>query len=309
MILKFEIELIFGGLSLVNSYQEYAWEHSRVWLIASCILYKNVVIRGTELTWILQFLENKTILLLGTPQLLTDLSDQCCTNESELVVFKYKSMATKSQSNPRSMYKVPTGYLMLNGRLAGSEIHRLLKEKYFVNVDETLGSIDIMYLDGKGILYVDEHELTSIEDAKKRILNFKTKVNQGLIILESVSFDENFMEFQNFVAIESKLNLLMVVSKSEAVDLIGKIIKEELIPKNNPFLIKQKPISKEKCILNALQNIPKLGIVKAKMIMENFHTIEKLLGATEEKLILLVGKSSARVLYSFLHSQDDDINI
>ena len=218
-------------------------------------------------------------------------------------------MATKSQSNPRSMYKVPTGYLMLNGRLAGNEIHKLLKEKYFVNVDETLGSIDIMYLDGKGILYVDEHELTSIEDAKKRILNFKTKVNQGLIILESVSFDENFMEFQNFVAIELKLNLLMVVSKSEAVDLIGKIIKEELIPKNNPFLIKQKPISKEKCILNALQNIPKLGIVKAKMIMENFHTIEKLLRATEEELILLVGKSSARILYNFLHTQDDDIHI
>ena len=217
-------------------------------------------------------------------------------------------MATKSILNPRTSYKVPTGYVMLNGRLAGGEIHKLLNEKYFVNIDETLGTIDIVYLDGKGVLYVEEHELISKENSKKRILEFKAKVNQGIVLVESMLFDDNFMEFQNFVVIEFKLNLMMVVSKIEAVELLGKIIQEELNPKNNPFLIKQKPISKEKCILNALQNIPKLGNVKAKVIMENFHTIEKLVKATEEDLVLLVGKSSAKTLYNFLHSQDDIIN-
>ena len=217
-------------------------------------------------------------------------------------------MAAKSKIHPRNAYKVPTGYLMLNGRLAGSEIYRLLKAKFFVNIDETLGTVDIVYLEGKGVLYVEEHELLAVEDSKKRVSNFKTTVNQGIVFLESIVFDENFIEFQNFIVIELKLNLMMVVSKSEAVELLGKIIKEELQPKNNPFLIKQKTISKEKCILNAFQNIPKLGVVKAKLIMEDFRTIEKLLESTEEDLVLLIGKSSARSLYNFLHSQAEDTN-
>ena len=86
---------------------------------------------------------------------------------------------------------------------------------------------------------MEEVDLEKLEESKKRVLTFKT-VNQGMVILECVNFSENFIEFQNFVVIELKMRLMMVVSKNEAGELLTKVIKEELNPRNNPFLIKQK---------------------------------------------------------------------
>ncbi|KAI6654281.1 Fanconi anemia-associated protein of 24 kDa [Oopsacas minuta] len=208
-------------------------------------------------------------------------------------------MATQSKCNPHSSYKVPEGYLFLN-RLAGRELHDALKDKFHVNIDGTLGPIDIMYLDGKGVLYLEENALDKLEESKKRVLTFKN-VNQGIVMLESVNFYDKFMEFQDFVVIELKLSLMMVGSKSEAADLLGKIIKEELNPRNNPFLLKHKQVSNEICIINALQNIPKLGPVKARLLMENYQTLDKLLKASGNDINRLIGKVSAEMLFNFLY--------
>lgn len=214
--------------------------------------------------------------------------------------FSVGYMAMKSKGNPYSSYKVPAGYLLVNSRHAGKEVHRVLKEKFQVNIDDTLGVIDLMYLEGKGVLYLEEVDLEKLEESKKRVLTFKT-VNQGMVILECVNFSENFIEFQNFVVIELKMRLMMVVSKNEAGELLTKVIKEELNPRNNPFLIKQKQLPIENSLLNALQNIPKLGSVKAKTLMETYQSLENLLQASEEDLTQTIGKCSARILYEFLH--------
>ena len=217
-------------------------------------------------------------------------------------------MATKAKVNPYSTYQVPSGYLLLNNRLSGSELHKLLNEKHHVNIDGSLGLIDIMYLDGKGVMYIDESSLVDLEECKTRIIKFKT-VNQGMVMLESINFDEQFMQLQKYIVIEHKVNMMMVVSKKEAVDLLGRIIKEELNRRNNPFLIKLKPIPIETCILSALQSIPKLGSVKANVLMEKYHNLENLLSAPEEDLGPLVGKASAKVIYNFLHLGEEEINL
>ena len=135
---------------------------------------------------------------------------------------------------------------------------------------------------------MEEVDLEKLEESKKRVLTFKT-VNQGMVILECVNFSENFIEFQNFVVIELKMRLMMVVSKNEAGELLTKVIKEELNPRNNPFLIKQKQLPIENSLLNALQNIPKLGSVKAKTLMETYQSLENLLQASEEDLTQTIG--------------------
>ena len=48
--------------------------------------------------------------------------------------FSVGYMAMKSKGNPYSSYKVPAGYLLVNSRHAGKEVHRVLKEKFQVNI-------------------------------------------------------------------------------------------------------------------------------------------------------------------------------
>lgn len=203
----------------------------------------------------------------------------------------------------------PTGSVLLNIRLVSSSLHKALcANKIRVIPEYALALVDIVISQSKTVMYVSNNELSSdFDSCRKKITKFSKLSNKGIILFEmtDAAGDEDFIKLQKVVVIDLRLKLLPFYSHEDAAILISHLISEEAEPKYNPFLIKKKPDPMDPLIVSSLQQIPRLGAVKVKTLLQNYNNIANIAQASEEELGLLIGKVCAKSIRAFFHAKTD----
>ena len=82
--------------------------------------------------------------------------------------------------------------------------------------------------------------------------------------------------------------------------LLGELYSAAFV-KRNPFLIGESEGDASQIV--ALQAIPGVGENKARVLAENFGSLERIAVASESDLALVVGSSAARELHSFFNDK------
>ena len=97
---------------------------------------------------------------------------------------------------------------------------------------------------------------------------------KGVVLVErTAASDQYFYDLQKFAVLELGLSLLPVSKQSEAAGLLVQLVTFENRPSVNQFRLKRRPPSIHASVLATVQLLPKLGEVKAKALLEQFHSL------------------------------------
>ncbi|OWF39382.1 Fanconi anemia-associated protein of 24 kDa [Mizuhopecten yessoensis] len=109
-----------------------------------------------------------------------------------------------------------------------------------------------------------------------------------------------YSPLQNFCMLELGFSLLPVPSQREAASLLIQMVHCEGKPADmNPFCKKKKNVPLDPAILTTLQCVPKLGEVKAKLLLQTFKNIQSISAASVEELTAVIGKANAAQVKTF----------
>ncbi|XP_060067536.1 Fanconi anemia core complex-associated protein 24-like [Ylistrum balloti] len=207
-----------------------------------------------------------------------------------------------SQTSVKQTFKVPVGHIVICGKWRGSDLSAILQGGVQVLYEDGLGLIDFYPTGNLGVVYLPEADLITCGTYKRKLAKLR-KANKicVLVMAERTSTSQQYYSpLQNFCMLELGFSLLPVPSQREAASLLIQMVHNEgKSAELNPFCKKKKNVHLDPAILTTLQCVPKLGEVKAKLLLQTFKNIQNISVASVEELAAVVGKASAAQVKTF----------
>ncbi|XP_064599200.1 Fanconi anemia core complex-associated protein 24-like isoform X2 [Liolophura sinensis] len=168
--------------------------------------------------------------------------------------------------------------------------------------EEDLGVVDFHPSMSVGVIYLSEADIITGTAYKRKLVKFR-KANRckGVILAERTAMSSQYYSaLQRFVVLELGFVLIPVANQTEAGTFLVQMVNVETKPEGNPFKKKKTGHHTDLALLESLQCIPKLGVVKVKALLVNFHSIEEICNASTDELAKVIGRAGAAHLKDFL---------
>eukprot|EP00095_Tigriopus_kingsejongensis_P008763 snap_masked-scaffold92_size382268-processed-gene-2.17 protein:Tk08763 transcript:snap_masked-scaffold92_size382268-processed-gene-2.17-mRNA-1 annotation:"unnamed protein product" len=148
---------------------------------------------------------------------------------------------------------------------------------------------------------------------KQRVARFYAKRShcQAVVVCQRSELTSlDFLGVQEFVVIELGLALIPISDQKELPQLLSQL--SVVKSKPNPFLLgrqshKGSPaglgVTVHKELLSTLTSIPGLGEKKARVLLQECHSLSQLADKSVSDLSRVVGPSQAQSVHNFFHSQ------
>ncbi|XP_074170535.1 Fanconi anemia core complex-associated protein 24 isoform X2 [Rhinolophus sinicus] len=112
--------------------------------------------------------------------------------------------------------------------------------------------------------------------------------------------EQYFPAIQKFTVLDLGMVLLPVASQMEASCLMIQLVQEQTKePSKNPFLRKKRALISEQSLLQTVQQIPGIGKIKARLLLQKFPSIQQLSNASIQELEPVVGQAVAQQIHAF----------
>ncbi|KAJ8317851.1 hypothetical protein KUTeg_002942 [Tegillarca granosa] len=168
--------------------------------------------------------------------------------------------------------------------------------------EDNLGMIDFYPSDHLGVVYISEADLVTGTGYRKKLAKLRkaNTVPIQVIAERTTTSCQYYFSLQKFCMMELGFILVPVPSQVEAGSLLAQMVSSEGRQESNPFSKKRNPPSYDQALLNTVQCIPKLGDIKAKLLLEKFSSLNGIHKASKDELAAVVGKASAQHIKNFL---------
>ncbi|XP_050396415.2 Fanconi anemia core complex-associated protein 24 [Patella vulgata] len=200
--------------------------------------------------------------------------------------------------------RVPYGHIVVSGRWRNTELMETLQSSIPVHFEDSLGVVDFHTSSYTGIIYISEADLISSTSYRRKLAKLR-KANKvrGVVIAEKTSVSQQYLsDLQRFANLELGLVLLFVENEQEGAKLLVQMVHVETRNASNLIMKKPKSINIDEAILNTLTCVPKLGDVKAKLILQKYKSLKDICNAPVEDLSEIVGQACAKNIKSFFGS-------
>lgn len=199
--------------------------------------------------------------------------------------------STASSSTPVRKVVVPVGHVISADKWRGTELLDSLQKLVRVVYSDTTGIIDFQPATDMGVVYVTESEIITGTSYRRKLVKLrKANCMRGVVVVEKTPLTEqHFLGVQKFAVLELGLHCVPVTSTKEAVQLLAAMVNAEMKPHANPFKgeLRQPPL--DLCLLAAVQDIPQLGEIKAKALLERFGSLKNICNASHDDLTSVLG--------------------
>ncbi|XP_034033194.1 Fanconi anemia core complex-associated protein 24 [Thalassophryne amazonica] len=197
----------------------------------------------------------------------------------------------------------PYGHIIANDKWRNASlIQHLMAGGVKILFDSQLDEADF-YLPNKScILYVSECDVIAGSGYKRKLVRYRNASSsfQELVLVENTRLSEQYFgAVQRFVVFDLGLMLLPVSGQAEASQLIAQIVQSE--SRENPFKRRTSSQLVDPLVLALVQQIPGVGQVKARALLQHFTSIHQLCNATPVELEPVVGPAAAQHVHSFFH--------
>ncbi|KAK2152530.1 hypothetical protein LSH36_326g05037 [Paralvinella palmiformis] len=159
--------------------------------------------------------------------------------------------------------------------------------KVLVNIlyEDRLGVVDFHPSSDMAVVYLSEGDLVAGSSYKRKLAKLRMASSmRGIVLAERTPTScQYFAGLQTFAVLELGLVLIPVSIQNEAADLLIQLVSLENRPQTNQFRMKRKSQPPDGAIFATLQLIPRLGEIKARALLDKFHSIDQICNATLEK--------------------------
>ena len=209
-----------------------------------------------------------------------------------------------TQSN-YSGVSVPTGHCVVNSKWCNSDLASLLKPKVKTIFLGDIGIVDFYPSSNTSVIYLTEGELLTDSCYKRRIVKLRNsvKVEKKYVFIEINQRTTHLMfELQKFVVINHKLNFFSVSGNEQAVSLLKQMIDLETRTNGKSLFSNTYNYSQniDQQVLSLVEKLKGIGSVKAKLLLQEFKTIENIFNASYFEIADLAGKSVAKKIKNTL---------
>ena len=137
---------------------------------------------------------------------------------------------------------------------------------------------------------------------------YKAHRNCGVVIgIRTEASHSDFAVVQNFCAIELSLPLIPVSDLNQVPQLVFQLVQTGPGKKVNPFkfgLPKDKQTgSVDRDLIQTVQTVPGVGEQKARILLEQIPSLQKIAQADQDQLTKVIGPNSAKVVLDFFHKK------
>lgn len=200
----------------------------------------------------------------------------------------------------KSGINVPVGHLIVNPKWRSSDLSTSLQSSIQVLYDDNVGLIDFYPSASTGVVYITEAELAS--NTYRRRLAKLRKANKVPIVVigeRTATSSQYFSSLQKFCVMELGFSLVPVPSQREAGSFLAQMVHAEGHKETNPFTKKKRPPPLDQALLATVKCTPKLGDVKARILLEKFGSLYAISKASYQQLTDVVGKAIAGHVKTF----------
>lgn len=197
---------------------------------------------------------------------------------------------------------VPFGHIVANEKWRGSQLTQGMQGKIKLIFEDGLTPVDFYLSSRSCILYITEADLVAGNSYRKRLVVVRNSSNlKGIVIVEKTQMSEQyFPAIQKFTVLDLGMVLLPVASQMEASCLMVQLVQEQTKePSKNPFLRKKRALISEQSLLQTVQQIPGIGKIKARLLLQKFPSIQQLSNASIQELEPVVGQVVAQQIHAF----------
>ncbi|XP_054918038.1 Fanconi anemia core complex-associated protein 24-like isoform X2 [Dermacentor andersoni] len=216
---------------------------------------------------------------------------------------------------------VPVGHIVIAERWAGSELHTALKSLLQTVVSDHLGLVDFYPSSDSAVLYITEADLLSEHAIKRKIVKLRKRheLHLGLrgcgleprqqnnakkpyvIAEQAEALQEQYNNLQQFAVMELGIPVMAVHNQLEAAQLLAQMEAVESGEKQNPFLAPWRLPPLTSALATCLLRVPGLGEVKAKALLQKYHSLRAIASCSTEDLTKAVGPASATSIHKFFN--------
>ncbi|XP_062501145.1 Fanconi anemia core complex-associated protein 24-like isoform X2 [Corticium candelabrum] len=172
--------------------------------------------------------------------------------------------------------KLPAGCVFVNERIRQSEVVRKLQNGLNVSIQDSMGSIDFFTSNSTAVILLSESEVVDKQQYQSRLMKLAQKQNKyrGVALVEKTSLTEQYYgALQKFGVIDCNLVILPVSNATEAAQQLTAMVYQDEHPANNPYRRRHKARPLDSSLLETVQLLPGIGIVKAKALLNRFKTV------------------------------------
>ncbi|XP_074642846.1 Fanconi anemia core complex-associated protein 24-like [Tubulanus polymorphus] len=215
------------------------------------------------------------------------------------------SMSTPSGQKPKTPKKpgsnIPNGHLILHPKWKGSKLQQVLQNSVNVLFQDHQTIVDIFPTSNIGVIYLTESDLATGTMYKQKLWKLrKSDTMRGIVIAEKTTFSSQYYQpLQKLVVFELGLTLLPVTCQSEAAGLLINMCLLDGKSNGNQFLQRRKQPPVDEALLNSVLLIPGIGDVKARMLLQKFHSLKGICDASVQDLSAILGNAPAQNIKSF----------
>ncbi|XP_065295680.1 Fanconi anemia core complex-associated protein 24-like [Dermacentor albipictus] len=198
---------------------------------------------------------------------------------------------------------VPVGHIVIAERWAGSELHTALKSLLRTVVSDHLGLVDFYPSSDSAVLYITEADLLNEHAIKRKIVKLrKNNAKKPYVIAEQAeALQELYNNLQQFAVMELGIPVMAVHNQLEAAQLLAQMEAVESGEKQNPFLAPWRLPPLTSALAACLLRVPGLGEVKAKALLQKYHSLRAIASCSTEDLTKAVGPASAASIHKFFN--------
>ncbi|XP_014676480.1 PREDICTED: Fanconi anemia core complex-associated protein 24-like [Priapulus caudatus] len=224
----------------------------------------------------------------------------------ELSVTRCDQNASKGIATPtvgRNGLRVPVGHILVEEKWRTTNLVQKL-ENVNVLYEDCLGVVDFYPSSDTAVVYLAEADLVRGNGYRRKLVKLqKVRSVRGVILTEKTSISQQYYTpLQRFAVQELGLIVVPVSNQDEAAHFLSQLVIAEGKINANPFRRKKASCNIDTQLLATMQCIPCLGEIKARQLLERFHSIKSICDAPLEDVIKVVGPACAARVRSFYTS-------
>ncbi|CAN7992381.1 unnamed protein product [Ixodes hexagonus] len=201
----------------------------------------------------------------------------------------------------RKEVRVPVGHVMLSEKWAGSHLHATLQKVTRTVVSDELGLVDFHPSSDTAVLYATEADVVNESPLKRKIVKLrKNNAKTTYIIAEqTAAVRPQYDSLQRFAALEIGIPIFPVENQAEAAQLLAQMEVVESKERQNLFLLKRRAPPASAAVLGCLLKVPGLGEVKAKALVQKWHSLKAISQCGVGDLAQVIGNAPAKSVKKF----------
>ncbi|CAN8001832.1 unnamed protein product [Ixodes pacificus] len=201
----------------------------------------------------------------------------------------------------RREVRVPIGHVMLSEKWVGSDVHAALQKVTRTVVSDELGLVDFHPSSGTAVLYGTEVDIVNESPLKRKIVKLrKNNAKQTYIIAQRTgAVQSQYKSLQRFAVLDIGIPTLPFENLEEAAQLLAQMEVVESKEKQHLFLLKRRAPPASAAVLGCLLKVPGLGEVRAKALVDKWHSLKAISQCSMDDLAQVIGSAPAKCVVKF----------